>query len=103
MQAIITEINEKIGAAGVVSQECKTVVSQYGQQILDLLLAEVCVFQTMDLLFWLLVWSVAFETEVTQPGVGLFCRHNQQRSVLRLVCALLMALMVLGEDRKQSL
>jgi phytepsin len=44
MQAIITEINEKIGAAGVVSQECKTVVSQYGQQILDLLLAEVCIF-----------------------------------------------------------
>jgi len=41
MQAIITEINEKIGATGVVSQECKTVVSQYGQQILDLLLAEV--------------------------------------------------------------
>uniref|UniRef100_A0A0E0D6E9 Peptidase A1 domain-containing protein n=1 Tax=Oryza meridionalis TaxID=40149 RepID=A0A0E0D6E9_9ORYZ len=38
--AIITEINEKIGATGVVSQECKTVVSQYGQQILDLLLAE---------------------------------------------------------------
>jgi hypothetical protein len=25
------------------------------------LLAEVCVFQTMNLLFWLLVWSVAFE------------------------------------------
>ena len=41
MQAIITEINEKIGATGVVRQECKTVVSQYGQQILDLLLAEV--------------------------------------------------------------
>jgi phytepsin len=38
--AIITEINEKIGAAGVVSQECKTIVSEYGQQILDLLLAE---------------------------------------------------------------
>ncbi|XP_020268108.1 phytepsin-like isoform X2 [Asparagus officinalis] len=37
---IITEINQKIGAAGVVSQECKTVVSQYGQQILDLLLSE---------------------------------------------------------------
>ncbi|KAI0516206.1 hypothetical protein KFK09_008878 [Dendrobium nobile] len=37
---IITEINQKIGAAGVVSQECKSVVAQYGQQILDLLLAE---------------------------------------------------------------
>lgn len=61
MQAIITEINEKIGAAGVVSQECKTVVSQYGQQILDLLLAEVCILQTRVLLFWLLVWLVAFE------------------------------------------
>ncbi|KAF8675797.1 hypothetical protein HU200_047285 [Digitaria exilis] len=38
--AIITQINEKIGAAGVVSQECKVVVSQYGQQITDQLLAE---------------------------------------------------------------
>ncbi|KAG8077459.1 hypothetical protein GUJ93_ZPchr0007g3156 [Zizania palustris] len=38
--AIITQINEKIGATGVVSQECKAVVSQYGQKILDLLLAE---------------------------------------------------------------
>jgi len=44
MQAIITQINEKIGAAGVVSQECKTVVSQYGEKILDQLLAEVCTF-----------------------------------------------------------
>ncbi|CAD6230478.1 unnamed protein product [Miscanthus lutarioriparius] len=39
-KAIITQINEKIGAAGVVSQECKTVVSQYGENILDQLLAE---------------------------------------------------------------
>lgn len=38
--AVITEINQKIGAAGVVSQECKAVVAQYGQQILDLLLTE---------------------------------------------------------------
>ncbi|XP_048563882.1 aspartic proteinase oryzasin-1-like [Triticum urartu] len=38
--AIITQINEKIGAPGVVSQECKAVVSQYGQRILDLLLKE---------------------------------------------------------------
>ncbi|CAL4962228.1 unnamed protein product [Urochloa decumbens] len=38
--AIITQINEKIGAAGVVSQECKAVVSQYGQRVIDQLLAE---------------------------------------------------------------
>ena len=44
MQAIITQINEKIGAAGIVSQECKTVVSQYGEKILDQLLAEVRTF-----------------------------------------------------------
>jgi len=44
MQAIITQINEKIGAAGIVSQECKTVVSQYGENILDQLLAEVRTF-----------------------------------------------------------
>ncbi|RWR97350.1 aspartic proteinase A1-like protein [Cinnamomum micranthum f. kanehirae] len=36
----ITEINHAIGAAGIVSQECKTVVAQYGQLILELLLSE---------------------------------------------------------------
>ncbi|PIA28811.1 hypothetical protein AQUCO_06600021v1 [Aquilegia coerulea] len=37
---IITEINHAIGAAGVVSQECKMVVSQYGEMILELLLTQ---------------------------------------------------------------
>ncbi|KAM7262775.1 hypothetical protein ACFE04_000458 [Oxalis oulophora] len=37
---IVTMINHAIGAKGVVSQQCKAVVSQYGQTILDLLLAE---------------------------------------------------------------
>ncbi|AQK39907.1 hypothetical protein ZEAMMB73_Zm00001d023725 [Zea mays] len=40
LEAVITEINENIGTTGVVSQECKAIVSQCGQQILDLLLAE---------------------------------------------------------------
>ncbi|KAF9608814.1 hypothetical protein IFM89_011852 [Coptis chinensis] len=39
--AIITEINHAIGAAGVLSLECKAVVSQYGEVIMDLLLNEV--------------------------------------------------------------
>lgn len=34
-------INHAIGAVGVVSQECKTVVDQYGQKIMDMLLTEV--------------------------------------------------------------
>ncbi|CAH8256138.1 unnamed protein product [Arabidopsis lyrata] len=38
--AVIAMINKAIGASGVVSQQCKTVVDQYGQTILDLLLAE---------------------------------------------------------------
>nr|XP_048323590.1 aspartic proteinase-like isoform X2 [Ziziphus jujuba var. spinosa] len=38
---VITMINHAIGATGVVSRECRTVVQQYGQSILDLLLAEV--------------------------------------------------------------
>ncbi|XP_010252464.1 PREDICTED: aspartic proteinase A1-like [Nelumbo nucifera] len=37
---IITQINHGIGATGVVSQECKAVVAQYGETILELLLAE---------------------------------------------------------------
>nr|KJB13722.1 hypothetical protein B456_002G091100 [Gossypium raimondii] len=37
---IITQINHAIGASGVVSQECKAVVSEYGEKILDMLLAK---------------------------------------------------------------
>ncbi|XP_074340253.1 aspartic proteinase-like isoform X4 [Apium graveolens] len=44
--AVITMINHAIGAVGVVNQECKTVVDQYGQKIMDLLLTEIglCTF-----------------------------------------------------------
>jgi phytepsin len=34
-------INQAIGASGVVSQQCKAVVSQYGEAIMDLLLSQV--------------------------------------------------------------
>ncbi|CAL0301145.1 unnamed protein product [Lupinus luteus] len=38
--AVITMINQAIGASGVASQECKAVVNQYGQTILDLLFTD---------------------------------------------------------------
>ncbi|KAK4852199.1 hypothetical protein QYF36_021819 [Acer negundo] len=38
--SIITEVNHAIGATGIVSQECKTVVSQYGEIIISMLLAK---------------------------------------------------------------
>ncbi|KAL6197900.1 hypothetical protein ACLB2K_027692 [Fragaria x ananassa] len=37
---VVAMINKAIGANGVVSQECKAVVQQYGQTIMELLLAE---------------------------------------------------------------
>ncbi|XP_030542831.1 aspartic proteinase A1-like [Rhodamnia argentea] len=37
---IITEVNHAIGAAGVVSEECKAVVAQYGQTIIQMLSAK---------------------------------------------------------------
>ncbi|XP_057462718.1 aspartic proteinase A1-like isoform X2 [Actinidia eriantha] len=38
--SVITMINHAIGASGVASKECKAVVEQYGQTIMDLLLAK---------------------------------------------------------------
>ncbi len=38
---IVAEINLAIGAAGVVSGECKMIVEQYGDQTTELLLEEV--------------------------------------------------------------
>lgn len=40
-QTIITQINHAIGASGVVSQECKSLVTEYGKTILDLLESKV--------------------------------------------------------------
>ncbi|XP_071730018.1 cyprosin-like [Rutidosis leptorrhynchoides] len=37
---IITQINHAIGAAGVMSQQCKTLVNQYGRTIIEMLLSE---------------------------------------------------------------
>lgn len=41
LQTIITELNHAIGASGIVSQECKTVVAQYGETIIERILAKV--------------------------------------------------------------
>lgn len=38
--SIVTMINHAIGASGVVSQQCKAVVQQYGETIIDLLLSQ---------------------------------------------------------------
>lgn len=43
MQTIITQVNHAIGATGVVSQECKAVVAEYGETIIKMLLQKVCV------------------------------------------------------------
>ncbi|KAL0399836.1 UNVERIFIED_CONTAM: Aspartic proteinase A1 [Sesamum radiatum] len=47
---VVTLINHAIGATGVVSQECKSVVSVYGKTILELLLSKVS-----SQWFWLLM------------------------------------------------
>ena len=42
LQAIITQVNHAIGAEGIISTECKEVVSQYGEMIIESLIAQVC-------------------------------------------------------------
>jgi hypothetical protein len=43
-QSIVTEVNHAIGAEGIVSTECKQVVSQYGDLIWNLLISGVGFF-----------------------------------------------------------
>ncbi|KAL4555548.1 hypothetical protein LXL04_038170 [Taraxacum kok-saghyz] len=38
--AVVTQINEAIGAAGIMSEECKTLVDKYGKTILDMLISK---------------------------------------------------------------
>ncbi|KAG5222528.1 cyprosin [Salix suchowensis] len=37
---VITQINHAIGASGIISEECKTMVSQYGKIVLEMLVAQ---------------------------------------------------------------
>lgn len=41
----MAEINHAIGATGIVSGECKMVVQQYGDLIIQLLISKVCTFK----------------------------------------------------------
>lgn len=50
LQGIVAEINQAIGATGVVSNECKMVVKQYGDQIVEMLLDQVKNLITGDLI-----------------------------------------------------
>uniref|UniRef100_A0A1J3CGA5 Aspartic proteinase A2 n=1 Tax=Noccaea caerulescens TaxID=107243 RepID=A0A1J3CGA5_NOCCA len=72
---VIAQINHAIGAKGVVSVECKQVVSQYGEMIWDLLVSKVlpslvckelglCVFRTES----------GIETVVEQEGSSGLCK-----------------------------
>jgi len=54
-------INHAIGAAGIMSQECKTVVAEYGQTILNLLLAEVSTICNLLFIFFLLASALCHE------------------------------------------
>ena len=40
---MITQINHAIGASGIISEECKTMVAQYGKIVLELLVAQVSI------------------------------------------------------------
>ena len=50
MQVAIAQIHEQIGAAGVVNHECKQVVAGYGQQMLELLKAQVLAHSLLETL-----------------------------------------------------
>lgn len=40
-QTVVAQINHAIGATGVVSQECKLFVAEYGELLLKLIIVEV--------------------------------------------------------------
>lgn len=67
-------INQAIGASGVVSKECKAVVEQYGQMLLDLLLAEVSNWSTFvhNFFFNGVYWLICLFTSCPHFGHSYF-------------------------------
>jgi phytepsin len=57
----VTQINHAIGGEGVVSMECKEIVSEYGDMIWDLLVAGVCSFFLLAIYILHLLHSTGFK------------------------------------------
>lgn len=73
-QGIVAEINLAIGATGIVSNECKMVVQEYGDQIIEMLLEQVEMSADLHLgmeLSDLDVWWNADGTCMSYRAVGI--------------------------------
>lgn len=80
LQVVIAQINHAIGAAGVVSQECKQLVAQYGKTILDMLVNEV----SYDLFVFLILCVVKLSNMLICFCVCFLCRLSHNRFALKL-------------------
>lgn len=96
-QTVVTEINHAIGAEGLISSECKEIVSQYGNLIWDLLVSGVgflflyfflfinislqYLYQELDMkLYSIHGLQVAPDKICSEIGVCVFGRDKHERS-----------------------
>lgn len=82
-QPIVTEINHAIGAEGIVSAECKEVVTQYGDLIWELLVSGVGCFYVLHLFSYSLV-------HLQVLLIFMICRYTLTKYVHNLVYVFLM-------------
>lgn len=54
----MAEINQAIGATGIVSQQCKMVVQQYGEQIVEMLVAQVTECMSIVQINWVVLLAL---------------------------------------------
>lgn len=89
----MTEINHAIGAEGIVSAECKEVITQYGELIWDLLISGVrltlnflvfflcfSIFICISLVYKLIIYIVQVQPGKACSQVGL-CMFNGTKHV----------------------
>ena len=94
----MTEINHAIGAEGIVSQECKEVVSQYGNMIWDLLISRVSefiIFATSHSPYITVIFS--FQGKMLKLNFHVN-RYNLMQYVHRLVYVTSMGLRLRGQE-----
>lgn len=95
IQGIIAEVNHAIGATGVVSQECKAVVAQYGETIIEMLLAKVPVKLLCSMIKFFIFSDVfLFLVDSLIIIITIYGRTNHKKFAHKLVCAHSMVLEV---------
>uniref|UniRef100_A0A0D9WCH7 Peptidase A1 domain-containing protein n=1 Tax=Leersia perrieri TaxID=77586 RepID=A0A0D9WCH7_9ORYZ len=84
--AIVAQVNHAIGAEGIISTECKEVVTEYGEMILDLLIAQLFLNSSNSVILYYLSRQIHRKYVASNGIASVVDKENLRSDALCSVC-----------------